>query len=172
MITGFHHTSFTVTDVDQTERFFVDFLGMERVGGGRYDFGYIRKVVALPDAVLKIAVLAFPEKQGVRPPDRLELIEYARGAGSPCDTATNRPGNAHLCFVVDDIQVEHRRLTALGVKFKSLPQEMTFGVNRGGWTAYFNGPDGVALELVQPAKNDGSETTRPRPVLSVSPKEA
>ncbi len=151
MIAGFHHTSFTVTNVDQAERFFVDLLGMERVGGGQYDFDYIRRIVALPDAMLKIAVLAFPERQGVRPPHCLELIEYARAVGSPGDTATNRPGNAHLCFLVNDIQVEYRRLTARGVKFKSSPQQVTSGVNQGAWAVYFNGPDGVALELLQPA---------------------
>ncbi len=151
MIYGFHHTSFTVSNVDEAERFFVDLFGMERVGGGRYDFDYIRRTVAFPDAVLKIAVLGFPAKKGEHPSHRLELIEYVKSGGPATDTATNRPGNAHLCFQVDDIQAEYKRLSERGVRFKSTPNQVTWGINAGAWGVYFKGPDGIALELLQPA---------------------
>jgi catechol 2,3-dioxygenase-like lactoylglutathione lyase family enzyme len=150
MITGFHHTSFTVSNVDEAERFFVDLFGLERRGGGTFEFDTLRKIVAYPGAVLKIVYLTFPESAGVRPPHLLELIEYVHRAGSPADTATNRPGNAHLSFQVDDIQREYRRLSERGVRFKSEPQPVTWGANRGAWSVYCNGPDGIALELTQP----------------------
>src|SRR5947207_1022093 len=89
--TGFHHTSFTVSNVDEAEKFFVEMFGLERIGGGRFEFENLRKTVAFPDAVLKIAYLAFPEKNGIRPPHRLELIEYVKPRGEATDTATNRP---------------------------------------------------------------------------------
>jgi catechol 2,3-dioxygenase-like lactoylglutathione lyase family enzyme len=129
---------------------------MERIGGGTYDFDYIRRTVAYPDAVLKIAVLAFRTTRGRR--DILELIEYQRPRGEPVDTATNRPGAAHLCFLVDDIEDEYRRLSAAGARFKSSPNEVTFGINKGARSVYFNGPDGIALELFQPAPRDSSST--------------
>lgn len=150
MITGFHHTSFTVSNVDEAERFFVDLFGLERRGGGTFEFDTLRKIVAYPSAVLKIVYLTFPESGGVRPPHLLELIEYVHPAGTLTDTATNRPGNAHLSFQVDDIQREYRRLTERGVRFKSEPQPVTWGANRGAWSVYCNGPDGIALELNQP----------------------
>ena len=148
MIKGFHHTSFTVSDADAAERFFVDLFGMQRVGGGIYDFDYIRKTVAYPDAVLKIAVLAFTSDTARR--DLLELIEYRVPRADPVDTATCRPGAAHLCFVVDDIHAEYDRLRSKGVAFKSAPNEVTAGMNRGARSVYFNGPDNIALELFQP----------------------
>jgi catechol 2,3-dioxygenase-like lactoylglutathione lyase family enzyme len=151
MIQGLHHTSFTISNVEEAERFFVDLFGMERIGGGVYDFDYIRRTVAFADAVLKISVLAFPEKGGVRPPHLLELIEYTKSSGKPTDTATNRPGNAHLCFQVDDIDAEYTRLSERGVRFKSTPNEVTWGINKGARGVYFNGPDGIAMELLQPA---------------------
>jgi catechol 2,3-dioxygenase-like lactoylglutathione lyase family enzyme len=148
MIRGFHHTSFTVSDVDASERFFVDLFGMKRLGGGTYDFDYIRRTVGYPDAVLKIAVLGMAD---ARDGQRLELIEYVAPRGQPVDTATCRPGAAHLAFVVDDIDAEYERLRTAGVRFKSSPNEVTYGINRGAKAVYFNGPDDIALELVQPA---------------------
>ena len=155
MIRAFHHTSFTVSDVDATERFFVELFGMERVGGGDYDFDYIRRTVAYPDAVLKIAVLGIPGQKG----QLLELVEYVRPRHEPADTATARPGNAHLAFVVDDLDAEYRRLKDRGVRFKSSPNEVTFGINRGARAVYLNGPDGIALELLQPAPRKSTEET-------------
>ncbi len=150
MITGFHHTSFTVSDVDAAERFFVDLFGLERKARGRFDFEPLRQIVGFPGAVLKIAYLAFPEVCGARPPHLLELIEYVLPAGLATDTATNPPGNAHLSFQVDDIHHEYQRLSSLGVRFKSAPQHITWGANKGAWSVYCNGPDGIALELTQP----------------------
>lgn len=155
MISGFHHTSFTVSDVDEAERFFIDLFGLERRGGGTFEFEQVRHIVAYPDAVLKIAYLSFPEIAGSRPSHLLELIQYLRPAGVPTDTATNRPGNAHLSFQVDDIHHEYARLTALGVRFKSAPQPVIWGVNKGAWSVYCNGPDGIALELNQPPPAHG-----------------
>ena len=158
MIHGFHHTSFTVSDVDAAERFFVELFGMERIGGGVYDLDYIRRTVGYPEAVLKIAVLSFPETTGRR--DVLELIEYQRPRGEPVDTSTHRPGAAHLCFLVDDINAEYQRLSGAGVRFKSSPNEVTFGINKGAWSVYFNGPDGIALELFQPARPGAADGGR------------
>lgn len=150
MIQGFHHTSFTVSDLEEAERFFTDLMGMERVGGGIYDFDYIRGIIGYPDAKLNIAVLAFPSH--AKGHHLLELIEYMQPAGEPTDTATNRPGNAHLCFVVSDIEAEVERLRKAGVAFKSEgPHKVTWGINEGARGIYFNGPDGIALELLQPA---------------------
>lgn len=141
-----HHTSFTVSDVDAAEAFFVKNFDMRRVGGGLYDFDYIRKIVGYADAVLKIAVLEFP---GESHPHRLELIQYLSPAAEPTSTATCRAGAAHLCIEVNDIQAAYERLRAGGVKLTSAPVQVTEGINRGAWAVYFQGPDGIALELFQ-----------------------
>jgi catechol 2,3-dioxygenase-like lactoylglutathione lyase family enzyme len=150
MTADFHHTSFTVSDLEEAKRFFVDLFGLELLGGGLFEFENLRRTVGFPDAVLKIGYLAFPERDGIRPPHRLELIQYVKPAGKPTDTSTNRPGNAHLCFQVADMKAEYARLSRLGVRFKSPPNEIQWGVNKGGYSVYFNGPDEIALELLQP----------------------
>ena len=63
MIQGFHHTGFTVSELDAAERVFVGLIGMQRIGGGIYDFNYVRRSVGYPDAALNIAVLAFSDHQ-------------------------------------------------------------------------------------------------------------
>ena len=64
--------------------------------------------------------------------------------------ASNRPGNAHLCLLVDDFQACFESLTAEGVRFKSAPVTISAGPNKGGLVAYFYDPDGYLLELFQP----------------------
>ncbi|MDQ3667906.1 MAG: VOC family protein [Acidobacteriota bacterium] len=160
MIQGLHHTSFTVSNVAEAERFFIEIFGMKRIGGGRYDFDYIRRQVGYPDAVLHISVLSFPTTEGLHVGAHLlELIEYQTPRQTAVDTSTCRPGAAHMAFVVDDIHAEFDRLQSKGIQFKSSPNEVTFGINRGAWAVYFNGPDMIALELIQPAR-PGTETKK------------
>ena len=149
MIKGIHHTSFTVSNLESAQRFFIDLMGMKRVGGGTYAFDYIRRSVGYSDATLKVAVLC---SAGYQPGDPLlELIEYIHPRGDPVETSTNRPGNAHVCFVVSDIDTEVKRLQTAGVSFKSpTANEVTWGINKGAKSIYFNGPDDIALELIEP----------------------
>ncbi len=146
----FHHVSFTVSDVDRVAAWFIEMFGMIGVGGGHYDFDYIKSQTGYPDAVLKIAVLGYADQQG-RCRHVLELIEYETAGGPPADTSTNRPGNAHLCFLVDDIEEVIARLSGNGARFLSGPNSVTFGVNKGARAVYFVGPDDIRLELFQPA---------------------
>ena len=152
MIKDIHHTSFTVSNLEKAEWFFTTLLGMKRIGGGFYDFDYIRSTVAIPGAVLKISLLALPWENEGASSHLVELIEYCEAGGEETDTATNRPGNAHLCFTVDDIDGEYERLKSHGVKFKSTPNEVAWGGNKGARSVYFNGPDGIALEFLQPCR--------------------
>ncbi len=158
---GFHHLSFTVASVYEAERFFTEMFGMHRAGGGIFDFVNLQRTVGFPDAVLKIAYLVFPSSQdneGGRDVStrwqRLELIEYIHPTGLPTDTATNRPGNAHLCFEVSDVHATYEKLCKRGVPFKSAPNRILWGVNNGGWSVYCNGPSGIALELLQPPETN------------------
>ncbi len=150
MPASFHHVSFTVSDVIAAERFFVELLGFEPVGGGRYDQPYIASQIGFENAQLEIRVLRFPHDREDGRGAILELIQYVHPAGPPADTATNRPGNAHLCLRVDDIEGEVARLRARGVRFVSSPNTVTIGINRGAKAVYFRGPDDIRLELFQP----------------------
>ena len=79
----------------------------------------------------------------------LELLQYVSHPAPPTDRATNRPGNAHLCFKVDDVRAACAELRRQGVTLVSEPTEITAGAHAGGWAVYFRDPDGFTLELYQ-----------------------
>lgn len=154
MIVAHHHVSFTVSNLERSQEFFEKVLGFKRVAGGRYDFPYIARQVGYPDAVLDIALMT----QAGRPFEdtgfMIELIEYVHPKCDPTDTATGRPGSAHLCFLVDDLRAEYERMKSMGVEFNSPPNEVTYGVNKGALAVYFKGPDDIRLEMIQPSPKD------------------
>ena len=93
MIQGIHHTSFTVSDLDAAERFFVGLIGMQRIGGGVYNFDYVRRSVGYPDATLKIAVLAFTDHQAGEPVSGADSVRPTRrrADGPSHEPAGQRP---------------------------------------------------------------------------------
>jgi len=150
MILSHHHVSFTVSNLQSTEVFFEKALRYKRVGGGHYDFPYIKKQVGYPDAELEIALLTYQGQPFEAVGFMIELIEYIQPKCAPTDTSTCRPGSAHLCFLVKDLRAEYERMVALGVEFISSPNEVTYGVNKGALAVYFKGPDNIRLEMIEP----------------------
>ena len=147
---GMWHFSFTVADIDRSVEFYRDVLGMTLVHRQAQSNEYTRRLVGYPDAELRVAQLAIPGQDRSHSTHDLELVEYVVPRGEPFGPERHRPGAAHLAFCVADALGEHKRLSDLGVVFVSEPQEITAGVNRGGYTCYFLDPDAITLELVQP----------------------
>ncbi len=79
----------------------------------------------------------------------LELLQYVSHPAPPTDRATNRPGNGHLCFKVDDVRAACAELRRRGVTLISEPAEITAGAHAGGWGVYLRDPDGFTVELYQ-----------------------
>jgi catechol 2,3-dioxygenase-like lactoylglutathione lyase family enzyme len=150
VIVSYFHFSFTVSNIERSIAFYRDVVGMKLVKTFIHDQPYTSVQVGFPDTYLKVATFTIEGIPQVRSGHLLELIEYVNPRGEPTDTATNRPGAAHLAFQVDDLNAEYQRMTALGVRFKSEPVKITAGPNEGGWTIYFLDPDNITLEMVQP----------------------
>ncbi|WP_165958735.1 VOC family protein [Actinomadura sp. KC345] len=150
MLGAVWHFSFHVSDLDRSVAFYRDVLGMELVHVQEQDNAYTRSLVGYPDARLRVAQLAVPGREAHVSTHDLELVEYVVPRGERQDSARHHPGAAHLAFAVDDIDAEHDRLTALGVRFVSPPNRITEGANTGGAACYFLDPDDITLELVQP----------------------
>jgi len=60
-------------------------------------------------------------------------------------------GNAHLCFLVEDLDSIYARIQDKGVAFISGPVRVDTGANAGGAALYMKDPDGITIELFQPA---------------------
>jgi lactoylglutathione lyase len=142
MITTVNHTSFTVSDLDRSISFYRDLLGMELISLAGRDPAFVEKVTGILGANLKVAYLQAPGH-------RLELIQYLRPPGKKLDLQTNNVGCAHLAFNVDDLPRMYAEMKAKGVYFKSAPQEVPAGPNKGTLTVYFTDPDGITLEFLQ-----------------------
>ncbi len=154
MLVNYFHFSFTVSDLERSIEFYRDVVGMKLVHTMVHDQPYTSKQVGFDNAYLKVALLTIEGIPEARSGHLLELIEYVNPRGEPTDTATNRPGAAHLAFQVDDLHAEYERMQALGVRFKSEPVAIMAGINQGGWTVYFLDPDDITLEMVQPRALD------------------
>lgn len=150
MLVNLFHFSFTVADIERSIHFYRDILGMRLVHTMVHDQPYTSRQVAFENAYLKVALFTLDGFPETRSGHMLELIEYVSPRGEPTDTATNRPGSAHMAFQVDDLQAEYQRLKALGVRFKSEPVRIEAGRNEGGYTVYLLDPDNITLEMVQP----------------------
>jgi catechol 2,3-dioxygenase-like lactoylglutathione lyase family enzyme len=150
MIRGLSHFSFTVSDVDASASWYVEKLGFEVRRRQRQDTPYTADLLALPGAVLEVAILDPPCRAGEGTP-ALELIQYVTPVPVGEPPLPGMRGFAHLSLVVDDIHALHRRLADCGVLFRSPPVAITAGMNTGGYVCYFVDPDGNGLEIFQPA---------------------
>jgi lactoylglutathione lyase len=143
---GVDHTSFTVSNLDRTLEFYVALLGFEIIWQREITNDYFRKIVALPDCVVKAVHLRIPGTS-----HKLELFEYVQPKGKPADIRDNNPGSSHLALLVDDIAGAYAYLKGKGVKFRSEPTLIDAGANKGGYGLYILDPDGISVELFQPA---------------------
>tara|TARA_B100000686_G_scaffold325557_1_gene382455 strand:- start:8 stop:457 length:450 start_codon:yes stop_codon:yes gene_type:complete len=145
-VRGAHHTSYTVSNLERSLEFYRDLLGCEEIWKREIADQYFRDIVAFPDCVVKAALLRIPGSDHI-----LELFEYVQPQGQTVDKSTNNPGNSHISFIVDDLQAACEELSAKGVRFKSPPVEIDAGASAGAWAVYILDPDGITMELVQPA---------------------
>jgi catechol 2,3-dioxygenase-like lactoylglutathione lyase family enzyme len=141
-----NHVGVTVSDLSRSIAFYRDLLGFHvAYERGEVTAEYMPRLVGIPGARLKIAGLDIP---GLH----LDLIEYIEPKGAAAAGPTSDVGNVHIGYTVDDARAAYRFLSSAGVRFKSEPVSPTMGPNKGGWAVYFVDPDGVTLEMIQPAK--------------------
>jgi len=152
MILDVLHFSFTVSDIERSIAWYTEVLGLELVHRQRQENEYTQVLVGIPGAVLEVAQFAVPGVPPARSTHMLELVEYVTPLGERFgELPTNSVGCAHLALMVTDIHARYERMRGLGVAFANPPVAITAGANTGGFACYFRDPDGITLELMQPA---------------------
>ena len=144
MITSVHHVSFTVSDMSRSIRFYQDGLGFEVLDDRIVKGEFAETVSALEGAHMRIVHLR-GHGQG------LELIQYFAPDGNAPAPRTCDVGSAHLCYVVDDIDVEMEKVRSVGARFLSDAMAVEGGPNAGNRMVYFLDPDGIPMEFTEPA---------------------
>ena len=117
---GVDHASLSVTDLDRSERFYTEVLGLFRLA----DFGTVRILLHRPTSFM-LALACHEAGQGD------QFTELATGLD-------------HLGFAVDSreaLVAWERRLEVLGVEYTPI-RDMEFGAHLN-----FRDPDNIALEL-------------------------
>jgi glyoxylase I family protein len=149
MISGVHHFSFSVKNLDRTIDFYTRVLGFELQSRSRnkYDtlglalFG-TKWGLNQEHADLELAVINIGGT-------RVEFIEYEDPPAQPYHQNPSIAGSAHLAFRVDGIEEIRASLEAAGVEFH-YPIQSFFEQGRIEWKwCYFRDPDGIILELVE-----------------------
>ena len=143
-VTGIHHTSRSVGDMERSLGFYRDLLGMEVLLDTEMEGEMLEREVALPRARLRLVEL------GREGETMLELLQYYaprpedRSDVRPCDT-----GAHHFALTVEDITSAYEHLCREGVEFTCPPQEVDAGYFAGHRTVYCYDPDGLIVELWQ-----------------------
>jgi catechol 2,3-dioxygenase-like lactoylglutathione lyase family enzyme len=119
-LAGVDHASLSVTDLDHSECFYTDVLGLLRIA----DFGTIRILLHRPTSFM------------------LAIVRHDAAYGDPFTEL--HTGLDHLGFAVDsreELVAWERRLEMLGVEYSPI-RDMEFGSHLN-----FRDPDHIALEL-------------------------
>lgn len=150
LFSGVHHVGLTVSDLDKAIKFYTEVLDCTVVFEQEKKGGYLAEIVGYPDADVRMAQV---QPRGNSP--RIELFEYRQPRSSPRGLEPRNVGNAHVCFVVEDLPALYERLVEHGVDTFSPPVEIDTGVNKGGYGLYLRDPDGITLEMFQPPTSAG-----------------
>ena len=140
------HTGLTVSNLERSIDFYVRILGCTLIMVQEKTGGYLAEIVGYPNASVKMAHLSDPAGHHV-----IELFEYVTPEVLPTDLEPRRIGNAHLCFMVSDLDRIYSELQNEGITFISGPVAVDTGANAGGAGLYLRDPDGITMELFQPA---------------------
>ena len=142
MITGFNHTSFTVTDIDRSVQFWTTALGFEAQSVSPRSGDLQAKVTGVPGAELLVAHLY---GYGAH----IEFIQYTEAAGAVTRIDPNMACAAHICFEVTNIEEIWEKLIAAGARSQGDVAPIDSGPMEGLKAGYLRDPNGIIIELVE-----------------------
>jgi len=141
-ITAYEHTSFTVSDLDAGVSFWRQAMGFSVSDVSPRTQPWLGAVVGVPGARCRIAHLT---GHGLH----LELIAYEEEfQGENVFGPANRPGAAHIAFLVEDIHGFVEKLLAHGAQPLGVITCCDSGQANGSDAVYLQDPNGIIIELV------------------------
>jgi catechol 2,3-dioxygenase-like lactoylglutathione lyase family enzyme len=140
MVRHFDHITVVVRDVEAAKRFF-SLLGFEHdktvIISGDTFAGYM----GVPGIEAEHVTLVLA---GATPRTEVQLLRYLAPSAraNPTIEQLSTVGFNHICFAVDDLQAEVRRLTAAGIETRS--KVLDFHERK---LVFLRGPEGITVEL-------------------------
>jgi glyoxylase I family protein len=151
LVTGVHHVSRTVSDMDRSIAFYVGLLGLEVVADEELAGPMIEQSTGLDGARLRFVELGLAGQGPF-----VELLAFHAPIGRAVDPRPCDVGAHHVALSVRDLRAVQATLTSAGVKFTASAQRIGGGLFAGHWTAYCLDPDQLIVELWQVAVPDRS----------------
>jgi catechol 2,3-dioxygenase-like lactoylglutathione lyase family enzyme len=143
---GIDHVGFTVPDMEQAHRFFVDVLGAAHIytlDGKRGDDDWMRTHLGVDPRTVIREIRFYRLGRG----SNLEVFEYDPADGQAPQPRNSDLGGHHLALYVDDLDAAMATLTERGVEFMGEPTASGQSALGQRWV-YFQSPWGMQLELV------------------------
>jgi catechol 2,3-dioxygenase-like lactoylglutathione lyase family enzyme len=136
------HINVVVSDLEPAKEFFL-VLGFEEIDCEHISGDIFSDVTGLAQIEANYVALSLPGAE-----TKLELIQYITPQSSKSSNIgqANQIGLRHIAFAVDDIHAEVKRIKSKGIRFNS---EIQSWERSGKKIVYFNGPEGILLELAQ-----------------------
>lgn len=153
---GTEHIGFTVPDIDEAERFFVDVIGCERVYSlgpfERPDDWMLEHLNVHPRSIMR--ELRF-FRCGHGP--NFEIFEWEPADGQSPQPRNSDIGGHHLAFYVDDFDAAFEYLRGHDVRILGEPTSSRNASEGQRWV-YFLSPWGMQLEIVSYPNGKAYET--------------
>jgi glyoxylase I family protein len=143
---GTEHIGFTVPDLEQAERFFVDVIGCERIyslGPFVKDDNWMAENLGVHPRTVMRELRFFRCKFG----PNFEIFQYEAADGAAPQPKNSDIGGHHLAFYVDDFEVALTYLKNKGVAIMGQPT-LSKSHSEGQRWVYFTSPWGMQFELI------------------------
>lgn len=144
---GTDHIGFTVPDLDEAIRFFVDVIGCEpfyELGPFQSEGDWMQTHLNVHPATVMKRLKFLRCRHG----SNFEIFEYAAPGQDSTPPRNSDVGGHHLAFYVDDMDDAVAYLKSRGVRMLGQPTVRTQGPSAGQSWVYFLSPWGMQLELV------------------------
>lgn len=153
---GTDHIGFTVPNLDEAVRFFVEVIGCEPF----YELGPFASDTDWMETHLNVhprAVMRRLKFLRCRNGSNFEVFEYQAPDQNRQQPRNSDVGGHHLAFYVDDIEAAVAHLRAHGVTVLGEPTVRLSGPSAGQTWVYFLAPWGMQFELVSFPHGKGYE---------------
>lgn len=142
MIEVINHISFTVSNLEESVKFYQEVLGLECISVAERDQSFTEAVTGLYGVAMNIAYFRASNCM-------IELIQYTVGAGERLDTSTNNIGSAHICFNISNYDEWIERMNKNDVRYRGVLCVAPAGPNKGKRVCYVMDNDGNNLEFME-----------------------
>ena len=145
MLKQIAHVGITVSDMEQSIAFYRDVLGLKLVDRMVMEGDSTDRLFGEENMRAELAYLNGGDGMHCPP---VELICFTENPAEAYTMNLHATCISEICFQVNSLDEEYRRLKRLGVTFLSKPQNFELGGNRSK-AVYFRDPDGNILELME-----------------------